>query len=177
MKYVKYIIIGLVILLAGIVVGRVYFSKTQIFAGASPVGSTFSSKKIAAIVMAPATSAATSSSILNSTGNDQYISSIEAGCEKVASSNTYLTGGGLSALSLTIGTSSTASQPASVNAVGQGALTISTSSPYFTVSSSTAVMPGNPLVNSIWAAGSYLNFTFNATNTAVCTVGVSVLSS
>ena len=143
--------------------------------------------KFAGIVinLASAGANATSSSILNTSTNDYYVTAIKAGCEAVGTSLTAYTGAGLSVLTLSVGTSTT---PAPVvvpsNLIGP-ALTIATSSKFFAVASSTAVggtTSGNTgnasLVGAqIWPAGSYMTFWFNATNTAICSVGVDVFSS
>lgn len=157
----------------------------QQFAGSSPAGTTFNTAKIAEIAVSPSAPGAnaTSSSILNTDANDRLILSEEIGCQGVGQSKAAYSGAGLAALTLSVATSSTASPAANANTnvVGSSAATIGTSTPNFVMASSTAsngaTSPGSALVSNIWAAGSYLTLTFNATNTASCVVGVRYLAS
>ncbi len=122
----------------------------------------------------------TSSSILNNSTNDWYISSIKVGCENVGTSQTAYTGAGLASLTLKVATSSTAAPAtnANTNLVGGGSITLGTSTAQFGISTSTlGVANGSPAVYIIWAAGTYMTFTTNATNTAVCSFGVDYFSS
>lgn len=153
-------------------------------AGASPIGTTFNTAKIAQVSVAPAAPGtnATSTSILNTDVNDRYITSEEGGCENLGTSKTAYTGTGLAALTVSMATSSTAAPAsnANPNVVGSIAMTIGTSTVNFVIASSTAsngTTPGSALVSNIWTAGSYLTLTFNATNTAACVIGVRYLAS
>ncbi len=143
----------------------------------SPAGSTFGTAKFAAVAINLASPGAngTSTSIQNTDTSDRYVTDIKVGCEGVGTSQTAYTGTGLSALTLTVGTTSTAA-PAAVpsnNIVGNGTLTIATTTANFTVASSTAPAPnGITQVNNIWGAGMFMTFATNATNTAKCSVGV-----
>ena len=133
-----------------------------------------------AVNLANPGSNATSSSILNSSPNDYYVSSIKAGCESVGTSQTAYTGTGLAALTLKVATSSTPAPATNgnTNTVGGAtAITIGTSTSNFAVSSSTISAAGTPQPFVVWAAGSYMTFTTNATNTAMCTFGVEAFSS
>lgn len=115
---------------------------------------------------------ATSSSILNNTGDDVYITAVKVGCEGVGTSKAAYSGGGLAKLLLSVATTSTAAPAAqSAALVGGTTFTIATSSTNFTYATSTSSW-GAATTTNIWAAGSYLTFTTNATNTAVCTFGV-----
>lgn len=150
-------------------------------AGTSPAGTTSQTAKFFAIAVnlaAPGANA-TSSSILNSSANDYYITAIKAGCQGVGSSFVANTGTGLVSLQLTVATTSTAAPAANgANKVGGSTVVIATSSSSYVVASSTAGNPNsNGLSSNVWAAGSYLTFTTNATNTAMCTFGADVFSS
>ena len=151
---------------------------TQV-AGTTPQGGTTSTAhfySVAALLAAPGANA-TSSSILNTTGNDLYISDIKAGCENIGTSKTAYSGTGLLALTLSVSTTSTAAPAAAgANLINNGVTNIGTSTAFFTIASSTATN-GNTTSSAIWAAGSYLTFTTNATNTAQCTFGVTAFSS
>lgn len=121
---------------------------------------------------------ATTSSIVNNTGNDLFITGLKVGCENVGTSNTAYSGAGLASLTVYAATTST-SNPANVtntNKVGGGNITIATSSSSF-IQASTTALSGNSAWYSIWPNGTYLTFTTNATNTAVCTFGADVTSS
>ena len=122
---------------------------------------------------------ATSSSLLNSTGQDIYPTMVDVGCEQVQTSKTAYTGSGLAALTLSVGTSSTAAPNVVPGNLLVNAYVIGTSTGNFVMASTTSVT-GNTASTTgigIWPNGTYLTFWFNATNTAVCTVGVSAFSS
>lgn len=168
-----------VAIVAVIAVGAYWFPKVQNLVGTSPVGTTSQTAKFYSTVFSLA-GTASSTSILNQSANDYYVTSIKIGCESIGTSQTYLTGAGLSKLTLTVATSSTGSpisNNANANTVGAGSTTISTSTPNFTIASSTTVNSQSSLVNNIWTAGSYMTFYLNATNTATCTLGVDAFSS
>lgn len=141
---------------------------------ASPQGSTYFNGNFAGTVisMAAPGANATSTSILNTTGNDLYITGEKLLCENVGTSKTAYTGAGLASVTFTAATSSTAAPAINANTNTLPVMTLATSSVQFTLSSSTAGTPGNGLVSNLWLAGSYLTFFANATNTANCTVGV-----
>lgn len=169
------ILIGLVAVVA--IIGGYYFPKLDFTAGSSPAGSSFNTANIAAVVVdlsAPGANA-TSTSLLNSDANDRFITGFRVGCNGVGTSRTAYTGAGLSALTLTIGTSTTAA-PASFVGFANVAtnFTLGTSTPVLVVASSTTQTATSSLA-ARWSAGSYVTFTTNATNTAVCTFGVDYL--
>lgn len=179
----------LAVVVAGAIYGAYLYPKAlPPLAGAAPAGSTDFTPTWAAVagvnLATPGTLGAiggngTSSSVLNSSTNDYYISTIKVGCEGVGASNTAYSGGGLAALTLSVATSSTPGPASNGNAsvVGGGTLTIGTSTSQFGMSSSTLPAAGNPKGYLIWGAGTYLTFTTNATNTAVCTFGADYFSS
>lgn len=176
--------IALLAALFVIAVGAYWFPKAEMaqqLAGTSTAGTTGQTAKlytIAANLSAPGANA-TSSSILNTSANDLYVTSIKAGCEVVGTSRTAYTGAALAALTLTVSTTSTAAPAAAgANLVGQSTMTLGTSTPQFVDASSTAGGPsGSVMVNNVWAPGSYMTFQTNATNTAQCTFGVEAFTS
>jgi len=189
MNYLKYIA-GAVILAA--IVGGYFYPKVPALFGTSTQGGTFTTAKffgIAANLAAPGANA-TSSSVLNSTGQDLYITAVKAGCEGMGQSNPAYTGGAgmlSNGLFMQIATTSTAAPATTTNpnwvggyttilatTTGQFAFASSTAAGYAT---STLVNSGSTLVNNIWSAGSYITFFVNATNTAKCTFGVDAFSS
>ncbi len=178
-KNIIYILGGIVV--AGAILGAYMYpvAITPVSIGTSPINSTFSSAKFAGIVMFPTTVASATSSVTNSDANDRYIKSIDVGCETIGNSKTLLTGTGLASLTLTVATTSTGGSIfTNSNLVGQSTVTVPTSTAQFVIASSTAAGPGgNSALNNIWPAGSNLSFSFNATNTAACTVGVTYIPS
>lgn len=178
MNYIK-VIIGAVVAIA--IAGAYYFPQVSASFGQSTQGGTGTTARqynVFGVNLAAPGANATSSSILNNTGVDIYPVAIDVGCEGVGTSKTAYTGAGLAALTLSVGTSSTAA-PAAVpaNLLVNG-YTIGTSTANFTMASTTSVI-GNTAATGIgiWPAGSYMTFWFNATNTAICTVGVTGFSS
>lgn len=171
---------GIVALVIGVMIG-LHFASKPLQVGTTVQGGTYNTSLQASVAINLATPGvnATSSTILNTDANDRYISAIKVGCENIGTSKTAYSGGGLATLTLKVATSSTAAplDVPSTNLVGGGSLTIATSTPNFGIASSTMAIPGVSLVNFIWAAGSNIDFTVNATNTAVCTVGVDYFKS
>ncbi len=138
----------------------------------SSTGTTFGTAKIATVVMAPATAAASSTSILNPDASDRKIESFVVDCSGVGSSLSYLAGLGIASWTVTFATSSTGAQVANTNGTTLN-LSTSTVDLYNILGNATTT----PALNRVWAAGSYLVPTFNATNTASCVVGVNYLAS
>jgi len=170
------LILGLLIL-AAVILLVAALRPSQSF-GASPAGSTFSDAKVAmvSVNLANAGANGTSTSILNTDGNDRYITGYQIGCETVGTSKTAYTGSGLAALQLTIGTTTAANSatiPSANLVVNAG--TVATSSVYFLQASST--LQTGSITSAIWGANTPLDFWFNATNTATCAVGVSYVGS
>lgn len=174
----KYIVIGigLALILGGL---GIFLPRVDLISGlagtSSPVGTTNTTAKFYSIEMAPSTSAASSSSILNTDGTDRVIESTVADCNTVGTSQTYLTGAGLTSTgwNLKAATTSTAAQTGSTNYASN--ITIATTTPdVFSATSTEGVITGTAR---IWPTGSYLTFTFNATNTAACVVGAHTISS
>lgn len=156
-----------------------FYPIQQFLAATSPSGTTFGTAKFAGVAVNLASPGAngTSTSILNTDSGTRYITSLKAGCEGVGTSQTAYTGAGLSALTITAATTSTPAPAANGSAsIGGGAFTLATATPQFTESTSTAA-GGTSKTYPLWASGSYLTFTTNATNTAVCTFGADYFQS
>lgn len=162
--------LGLVAVIA--IVGAYFFPTLQAGLGASDTGSTFSTQKTAAIVWTPSTGA-TTTSIQNTDANDRYVTSSHIYCGTVGTSLTPLTGTGLAAVLIKAATTSTAAPAIVTNANLTMSVTLATSSVDSIVSTSTF----GTAYWQRWAAGSYMSFYSNATNTAVCTVGVNYVPS
>jgi hypothetical protein len=96
-------------------------------------------------------------------------------CTGLGTSQTAYTGAGLANLSFTAGTTTTSAPAALSNSNYSFNSNISTTSSVTYVASSTeGVISG---YSRIWPTGTYWTVSSNATNTATCTIGVSVLSS
>lgn len=146
------------------------------FGTASPAGSTFNTAKIAAVAMAPATGSATSSSITNTDATDRYVLATEIGCQNIGTSLTAYTGTGLANLLLTIGTTTVAgSNLAPWARIGQ--ITVATATPQSFLSASSTLLTATSSLAAIWHTGENMQFTWNATNTASCSVGIRYIGS
>lgn len=171
----NYIIaLGVVALVVLGIAGLRYPIQIQSFGAVSAVNTVANTAKLATINMVPSTASATTTSILNPDSSDREISSSVVSCTGVGTSQTPLTGTGLAALTVQMSTSSTASINATGNTNYAANLIVSTSSSYSFQSSTTE--PVSSSVSRLWPAGTYLNISFNATNTAICTVGVHYLA-
>lgn len=174
----KNVLLGIgVVVVAGIAVLGLFFPRstsltTTVVQGISNVGASNSTSKLFTITSSPSTDGATTSSILNTDGTDRAVTSVVAFCTGVASSKTYLTGTGLAAFTVQMSTS-TSAVDAKANTNYVASFTIATSSSWSQVSSTT---PYAGAVNSVWPTNTYLNITYNATNTASCTIGAYVIS-
>lgn len=160
--------VGILVVLAAIV--GAYEYPQQGVKGISSVGASNSDAKIATITMAPLTAAATTTSILNDGGTDRAIESSMAYCTGVGTSKTFLTGAPLASLRVQMATTSVGFLGLRGNTNLASDLTVATSSAWSYVSSSTDTIP--QYMGQLWPVNTYLSITFNATNTAACTVGV-----
>jgi hypothetical protein len=149
----------------------------QIALSASPQGSTFGNSLSASVTMNLAGPTGTTTSILNTDSNDRLVTSSHLGCEGVGNSFTPGTGTGLANLTFSVGTTSTnfSSSIIAPNPFAKiAAYNAATNTVNMELSSSTLATATSSLAI-VWPAGSYMTFWFNATNTAVCTAGVSYL--
>lgn len=167
--------VGAVIICLAIIGGYKYpLQQAQTVIAGSPTGTTFNTVKMAAIVFSLTS---TSTSILNPFGQAVYVRGPRVACNTVGTSKTAFTGAGLASLTMLIGTSSAALTSASTglnSAAEVGNLTIATSTGNFLLASSTTDTATS--TNAIaWGATEYMSFQTNATNTAICTVGVEIL--
>ena len=183
MELLKSVLIGAVsaVVVGAILVFFVHPQVTQVTAGgtSTPAGSTGTTARqynvFGVALSAPGTNG-TSTSITNSSGQDLYITAFKAGCNGLGTSLTAYSGAALSALKVTVGTTSTAAPAAAPSApLGGAPFTIATSSSSFGFSTST-VSGGASTSTILWANGQIMTFWVNATNTAVCTFGLDVTS-
>lgn len=165
-------LIAVIVLIVGVVAGHSFWPVHLSPAGAqNPSGTTYGSAKFAGVVADMSTTSGTSTSILNTDATDRFITSWKFACEGVGTSQTAYTGTGLAAWTVKVATSSTAS-PATLTGAASVAnsFTLATGTTALLVSSSTPQTATSSFA-AIWNAGSYLTFSTNATNSAVCTVG------
>jgi hypothetical protein len=175
----KTIIVGAIaFILAGFGIGYgVFGNKVTVIEtigqAVSSAGVSNTTARIASVTVAPALTAGTTTSIYNGSGVDRLVQDSFVACTGVGTSQTYLTGAGLAAWTLQMSTSSSALD-AKTNTNYVANITVATSSAWSYVASSTEGVL--QYVSRIWPTATYLNITFNATNTAACTVGASYLS-
>lgn len=168
--------LGLVVAIA-IGVGGYFFPHVPKTLGvASPVNTSFTDNKRAAIAWTPSTNAATTSSLLNTDGADRIVSSIDYTCSGLTSTNTKLTSTGWNFSAATTSISGQGLQ-GNVNytlntsiATTTTELFISSTTPGITTSSGASDWVRR------WANGTYMTFTANASSTATCVVSVVYIS-
>lgn len=166
-----------VVVLGLAIYGAYLYPKAENSVGSS-AGATFSTAKVAAVVMAPNTQAATSSSIVNTDGSGRWVTDAFAYCSGDSTAFTNITGGGLAALTLQAATTSTSGAGLLGNTNYAANMTLATSSTY--AANSTTTPTGSPDAKFYyWGSGVDMTFLFNATTTATaaCTVGVHYLPS
>ncbi len=138
-------------------------------------GTVFSSAKRYSITFAPATASATTTSIINTDATDRIVVDTVIYCGGIGTSLSPYIGGGLSVFNISVATSSAANPTAttsSSNLVSSNNIATSTADGFV---ASTTVATGSAY-GRVWASGSYMSFIANATNTAVCNVGVDTLA-
>ncbi len=114
---------------------------------------------------------ATSTSFTNSDSGNRYVTGVKVVCNGLGTSQVGYIGGGLSSLTLSIGTTSSYS-PASFDSFSQVAsLNISTTTSLYSIASSTTQLSSSSAAI-IWHTGENMTFYYNATNTASCSQGV-----
>lgn len=125
----------------------------------------------------------TSTSVLNNLGFDISASELQFSCAGVGSSQVAYTGGGLTQTGLTLKAATTSTSfvgntPTSNTAVTNTntivSTTLSTTSPNTIVASTTPSIAGNIALDDVIPNGTYVTFYTNATNTAVCNIGVQI---
>lgn len=138
----------------------------------SPVGTTFNTSKVASVDMSPLTANATTTYLFNSDASDRIITEDFASCGGVGTSGAAQGGaGGISAFTVTMGTSTT--NTGNLPNTLAGNFTIATSTP----DAYTATTTFTQVAARRWPTATYLGISFNATNTAACVTGVKYLAS
>ncbi len=179
-KNTLYAVVGLVIVVGSVLFGYWLHAPKQLAGAVSPAGTSNGNRQYSSIVVAPLTLTSTSSSILNQS-TDREVTDIVAECTG-ANSSSGATGAGVANLVLHIATSTLANSTLDNNTQYLFNGTIATSSLFEYVASSTGSIQTSSATGattaflSYWPSGSYLNFAFNATNTAVCTLAANWIS-
>lgn len=174
MNYTK-LIVGFLVLVA--IAGGYFFPKVYRVVG-SAVGTTFATAKVAAVNFSPTSATASSTFILNTDGSDRYILDSFAMCTAIGTSFTAYTGAGLTSAAvvfqMSTSSATTAGNIANTNYASNLAIATSTGAVNLVASSTEGVIFG---YSRIWPSNTYLGIFANATNTAVCNVGVHYLAS
>ncbi len=171
MKNITYFIVAIAILLVGVSIG-VHFGGKSFVGATSVAGTTFNTAKVAQINLSLASASATSTSLLNTDDNDRIVTDAFATCSGLGTSLTAYTGAGLAALTIQAATSSTATLGLNANLNYALNVTMATA----TADGYTATSTYTLVASRRWAAGSYMVFFSNATNTALCSPGVHYLA-
>jgi hypothetical protein len=160
-------IYGLVALVAAAIFGVFFFTGNDDAVTASPEGATFNTAKVAAIVMAPNSNAASSTSILNSDANDRIVTDSFVTCNSFGTSPSSANA---SAVTVKAATTTVASLGLQGNANFAANFTFSTSTlNVYSATSTEGVITGT---SRVWPAGKYMTYNLTATSTAgVCVVG------
>ena len=156
----KTIILGVLVILA--IAGAYMYPKAVISFG-SATGTTFNSAKIALVNVAPATSAASSTSILNTDDSARWVEAGYATCTGTGSESLVQ-----ASLKFTLSTTSVASQGLQGNTNITASIPVSTTTAF----SNNATTTSNSTVLAYWPSGTYMTILTSATTTAACTVGV-----
>lgn len=148
-----------------LMLGVFWYATSHLSVGAaSPGGSTFGDAKIAAISWNPATSAASSTSILNTDGSSRIIVSSFLSCTGQNGQGFTMTA------ATTTNPGTTTGLQGSTNYAANDVATTTTGSSNMFVASSTEGVP--TYSNRVWPANVYLTFLASATNAGNCTAGV-----
>jgi hypothetical protein len=169
--------IAAALIIGAAIYGGYQYPIASTFVGASTPGATQSTAKIASVAVNLATTGAngTSTSLFNGDANDRIVTNGYATCSTLSTS--YTPNGlntGIASLLLQAATTSTASPVTVTNTNLAINVPIATTTPTdaYTATSSYAYAPTQR-----WAAGTYMTFFTNATNTASCTFGVNYIAS
>ena len=110
----------------------------------------------------------TTTSILNTDSQDRFIVSNDVYCSALASSQAPFVGGGIANLTITAATTSTGvGSSTNTNFIVNENISTTTAESFIASSTNGAIFSARR-----WGAGSYLQWSTNATNTAQCTVDV-----
>ncbi len=165
-----------VALVVGVVLGYALSHQSVSVGAISPVGTTGTTGKYLSVTMSLNGTTGTTTSILNRFGQDVAVRATDVMCQTVGTSRTAYTGAGLAALNFKIATSSTNTVTGNVtdiNANYLANLNVGTSTTDdYAATSTEGVIQGT---SRIIPAGAYAIISSNATNTASCAVGLSVM--
>lgn len=157
-------------------VAVIWFVNGDRTASISTPGTTGTTGKYYSQTISLATASGTTTSLYNNTGFDFAMRAFDVMCQSVGTSQTAYTGTGLAALNFKAATSSTNTVTGIVSDINTNYLAninIATS----TVNSYNATTTEGVITGTsrIWPSNTYLIVSSNATNTASCAIGVSVM--
>ena len=170
----KNITIGIVILILVGTIGYLYVKSSEktLVGAVSPVGTSNAASRFFSTVMNLSSAAGTTTSILNNTGYDIAVNDTRIFCTGFGTSQTFLTGTGLTNFTFQFATTSVSGLGIqnNTNYFGNDQVATNTGAGITYVSSST-----EPVLNTgsrIIPNGTYATITANATNTAQCVVAI-----
>lgn len=176
MKITKTIVLVAISLIIGTVVGYVFSHKSDIVTTVSPAGTTGTSGKYYSQTISLTSSSATTTSMYNNSGFDFAVRAVDVMCQSVGTSKTAYSGSGLATLNFKIATSSSSAVTGTVSDVNtnyMANINIGTSTvDSYNATTTEGVIAGT---SKIWPNGTYSIISSNATNTASCAVGISVM--
>ena len=166
----------LLVVLIALCVGLYFKSSVHNYSvqGISSTSVTNNTARSYSITVAPATASATTTSLINTDATDRAITSSFAVCTAVGNSFTFTSGAALTSWLLQMSTSTVSGLGLQGNTNFAASLTLATTTAWMPYTASTT--PGVTPSYFVWPSGIALNMTFNATNTAACTIGVTALS-
>lgn len=173
---IVYSVSVIVAIALGLTLGYTLFHTEEMSVGTSSTGTTFSTAKIAEVVMAPQSVTATSSSILNTDSSDRYVTDAGVYCTGLTTMFGMNGAGGLVTFDYYAGTTSSAAPTAAVtsNPLLAMRVSVATATPNGFTATSTFT---NPYAR-VWNSGSYLTFQTNGTSSAaICTPYVRYIAS
>jgi len=175
MKITKVVVITAA-LAAAVALGYALVHSEPSATAISPAGTTGTSGKYYSQTLSLADATGTTTSMYNGSGFDLAARATDVMCQTLGTSRTAYSGAGLAALVFTMSTSSAntvSGNAAQINTNYLANITVSTSTTNSYQSTSTeGVITGT---SRIWPNATYLVISSNATNTASCAVGVSVM--
>ena len=183
----KYIIIGAITLIIGAILGYSMTPKQEAVGAISSSGAYNNAAGYSTQVITPSTQTSTTTGILNSGASDRLITGIYTACNNVTTLSQTMSGasGGVqnvaswqvligTTTSLAVGNNPTATIFNGVISTSSlSSYVASTTGSILTLSAASTMVTSNPF---IWTVGSYLDFAFNGTSSATCTVGADWLA-
>ncbi len=165
-----------VALLVGVIIGYMSTHQDASVMTISPAGTTGTSGKYYSKAISLTDASGTTTSMFNNSGQDFAVRATDVMCQGLGTSLTAYTGTGLAGLTFSFATSSTntvTGNVAQINTNYSAVINVSTSTVNsYQATSTEGVITGTTRV---WPSGTYMIASANATNTAACALGISVM--